>query len=622
VQLAGDFGGTAASPTVPGLTGKVPLTQRDANSGYPGLAATQGTRNGTKFLRDDGTWQTVTGGSGVSVQDEGAALTARSTINFVGAGVVASDDAASARTTVTIAGGAGSSTYLNVKDYGAVGNGTTDDTAAIQAAINALPQSTAGPRGGTVFFPKPSVFYKITGVLSFPEKDNIVLLGEGSNGRVHTAEGGASFIKYTGGAIPRVIDARGTYGFIMRGIELRYTNTLFTGVLVDFNIWPVAEGGVARNASHAVVQNCRLSGIVGVQTASELVSLADAQIMKIVDCGFAHAERGISGIRRTAPVGFSNAMTIDNCVFHATRITAISNPGQSWNVVHCTFEGTSAQTGVAADALRRAVFLEAPSATGFAGFAFTFKGNWLGDCTNPNAIWLDFPALATSGYASMNVDVSSNVFADPQTGATSSIRLGCPTHGSIGPANQIEASGTGVGCIDFTGAAHSGLSIKGNNFKTFTGAVPYTNFAGRGMELGPNTQTGNGNLSDDVWQTTAHLVVGITASVNPTVAAGAAAGTTPTVTYAGNDTTGVLTVTVGTAPTAGILATVTFGRAFSAAVANASTAPKILLTPANLLTGANDFGVYTSKSVTAWSVHAGVAPVAAGVYKWDVLVVQ
>ncbi|MFC3651491.1 right-handed parallel beta-helix repeat-containing protein [Dyella humi] len=40
------------------------------------------------------------------------------------------------------------STVLNVKNFGAMGNGTTDDTAAFQAAINALPTS-----GGTIVVP-------------------------------------------------------------------------------------------------------------------------------------------------------------------------------------------------------------------------------------------------------------------------------------------------------------------------------------------------------------------------------------------------------------------------------------------------------------------------------------
>src|SRR6266849_7048395 len=40
------------------------------------------------------------------------------------------------------------SIYINVLQYGAVGDGVTDSTAAFQAAINALPAS-----GGTVFVP-------------------------------------------------------------------------------------------------------------------------------------------------------------------------------------------------------------------------------------------------------------------------------------------------------------------------------------------------------------------------------------------------------------------------------------------------------------------------------------
>lgn len=60
---------------------------------------------------------------------------------------------------------------VNVKDYGAIGDGSTDDTAAIQAAINAM--STAG--GGEIHFPKGT--YKITSSLAL--KSNVKLIGEG-----------------------------------------------------------------------------------------------------------------------------------------------------------------------------------------------------------------------------------------------------------------------------------------------------------------------------------------------------------------------------------------------------------------------------------------------------------
>jgi len=52
-------------------------------------------------------WAPAGGGSAHVVQDEGAALTQRAALNFVGAGVTATDNAANGRTIVTIPGGSG-----------------------------------------------------------------------------------------------------------------------------------------------------------------------------------------------------------------------------------------------------------------------------------------------------------------------------------------------------------------------------------------------------------------------------------------------------------------------------------------------------------------------------------
>ena len=74
---------------------------------------------------------------------------------------------------------------VSVKDFGAVGDGTTDDTVAIQAAIN----YTGFKLGGTILLPAGS--YKITSTLSclYP---NILFVGDGSDEPHNIGTQGAS----------------------------------------------------------------------------------------------------------------------------------------------------------------------------------------------------------------------------------------------------------------------------------------------------------------------------------------------------------------------------------------------------------------------------------------------
>ena len=64
---------------------------------------------------------------------------------------------------------------VSVKDYGAVGDGVTDDTAAIQACINAVEASTYG---GVVYLPTGT--YKVTSNLTVTWPKLCVLRGDGS----------------------------------------------------------------------------------------------------------------------------------------------------------------------------------------------------------------------------------------------------------------------------------------------------------------------------------------------------------------------------------------------------------------------------------------------------------
>jgi hypothetical protein len=75
---------------------------------------------------------------------------------------------------VDTSGGAPGRDYINVKDYGAKGDGTTDDTTAIQAAIAAM--WTSG-NGRQLYFPKGT--YIVSAKLDLSGKQGFRLVGDG-----------------------------------------------------------------------------------------------------------------------------------------------------------------------------------------------------------------------------------------------------------------------------------------------------------------------------------------------------------------------------------------------------------------------------------------------------------
>jgi hypothetical protein len=79
---------------------------------------------------------------------------------------------------------------VNVKSFGAKGNGSTDDTAAIQAAINAIPAT-----GGTLQFP-PGV-YPVSTTINL--KPHVTVRGSWGGGTASFGAINGSVLKWTGG---------------------------------------------------------------------------------------------------------------------------------------------------------------------------------------------------------------------------------------------------------------------------------------------------------------------------------------------------------------------------------------------------------------------------------------
>lgn len=147
--------------------------------------ATGGTPNPNPVILDSAGRAAIWGGSSlykivvedvnnnlISTQDNvpaGSLPLSGSITGSNGAGLINYTSPASGAVTRTIASKLGD--LISVKDFGALGNGTTDDTAAIAAAF------TACPVGGTVYFPQGN--YPTTG-LTITRPCNIAGAGSGA----------------------------------------------------------------------------------------------------------------------------------------------------------------------------------------------------------------------------------------------------------------------------------------------------------------------------------------------------------------------------------------------------------------------------------------------------------
>ena len=121
--------------------------------------------------------------------------------------------------------------YINVKDYGAVGDGVTDDTSAIN---DALTYAQTFDLGATLFFPAGE--YLISSTITIPYVSGhglggISILGEGRYASVIFANTDIDIIKYVGDDTDPY-DSYNLFGMSIQNIYLRYTggNSTKTGI--------------------------------------------------------------------------------------------------------------------------------------------------------------------------------------------------------------------------------------------------------------------------------------------------------------------------------------------------------------------------------------------------------
>ena len=195
-------------------------------------------------------------------------------------------------------------------------------------------------------------------------------------------------------------------------------------------------------------------------------------------------------------------------------------------------------------------------------------------------------------------------------------------------------STSGSGCFFQSTTGLGGRIQQSGSLTSSNGSTVYTGHIYRNLTLGSydapgevlrveDNTTSSGPLQTWVKSSTTvakidrygHLFL---SAQTPTIAAGVAAGTSPTVSISGSDQRGVVTITTGTSPTTGVLATVTYGQTMG------SNPGGIVFSPVSTNAAAVVASVYTDTtawSATAWTLNAATALAASTTYKFSYVVV-
>jgi hypothetical protein len=169
----GGIAGTSGTSGINGTSGSSGSSGQSGSSGTSGVSGSSGTsgssgRSGTSGSSGSSGSSGQSGSSGTSGQSGPTTGTIYSRLikNVSGTITNFSSDTEWAQSEV-----------FNVKDFGAVGDDSTNDTSAILSAINSAQSSGKG----TVYF--PDGIYRITGSLQLPNNPqcDIALVGNGSN---------------------------------------------------------------------------------------------------------------------------------------------------------------------------------------------------------------------------------------------------------------------------------------------------------------------------------------------------------------------------------------------------------------------------------------------------------
>lgn len=252
---------------------------------------------------------------------------------------------------------------LNVLDFGALGDGSTNDAAAIQAAVNALPAS-----GGVLEFPSQRTFV-IGTPIAFTGKSDFTVIGYGATIRCGATRI-TSYLNLDGATNATIIgltfDQRGAQMPLYTSSDYPtvynagvYSNSGVNGLKVQNctfkNLYTV--GGFIRASNDVVFSECIFTSPAQTQDQNlQHLQFQTSTSIKVLACDFLNAApptiaSGVCGIFASGITG--EGIKVDNCNFdycgrdntgtHRLGVIDIYYDADNVVVTNCVSRNTLAQ---------------------------------------------------------------------------------------------------------------------------------------------------------------------------------------------------------------------------------------------------------------------------------------
>jgi len=531
------------------------------------------------------------------------------------------------------------SVYITAK--GAKCDGSTDDSTAIQNAINAVATNyMTNGYGGVVHFPGGVCNFATP--LNLHSLHNIILRGAGSSTNSSSPSNGATTLVYTGTGSTAAVQMYAAISTVVQDIAITYSSGSFTGILLDYG--QHSESKVGQNN---VVERVYLGNLgQSAWSADALIDLSESYGNVVRD---SHIGYGGVGVRfRNSTTNASNANQVIGNWFTNLTVAGVANSAFGNAIVSNVFEPNNVGAPTTMYPAYKDTLGSAPSTEKYKCVAFAFQNNWVGDGDGSTYVFDNNLVPIYGGIISGNMLGGKVHFA-----SMSGVKVVGNTFAYTGNNITFDGGGTYVGnalaqntftqTMAFVSAPNQGFSRVGNQILGTANTNDWLDiegeiFASGNLIMNPITQylfqvNGTTKMGFDggtlfPWTT---LTVGMGSSggiwtevwgrhfagggTSPTKAAGSCIGGTQTVTLdaKASDSVGTITLTGTAGGTASATcATVTFNTSWG-------TAPHCQITPANAaaaaLSGTGQLYVDSASTTTsAFVIKVGSTLLPAGTY--------